>query len=143
MGKIQRLGIVDMETGEILEDKVLFFGKKSKDRNYVKVFVSFLDSIVENDKIAGKAIRLLFYMISKMDYDSLEVKIIPKYAIEELGICRQTFSNWVKDLIRFEIIEKVDRYTYRLKPYTFVKGEMEKAIDKVLNLKEKVKAVRK
>ena len=124
----RRLFIVDGETGEVLEDKVLFLGKKNKDKKFVKVFVAFLDSIVESDRIAGKSIRLLFYMVERLKYDSLEIEIIPKVAIRDLKITRDTYNRWIRDLIEFEIIEKVDTYTYRLREYTFTRGDTKKAI---------------
>ena len=126
----KRLGIVDLETGEIVEDRAIFLGKRNRDKNYAKVFLAFLDSLVENDKIAGKSIRLLFYMVGNMKYDSLELKVIPKDAVKELGISEMTYNRWINDLIEFEVIEKIDRYTYKLKPYTFSRGDTSKAIKK-------------
>lgn len=130
-----RYAIIDKETGEILEEDVLLIGKRpyKVDKGYVKVFITFLKDIVDNPKIAGKSIRLLFYMIEEcMDYESLRITIIPKYAIETLNISDRTYRNWIKDLIEVGILKKVDNFTYYLKPYTFIKGNMSKAIEKGL-----------
>ena len=128
MQKLKDFLVVDPDTHEVLAEHVIFIGKKNRDKNYAKVFLAFLDSIVENDRIAGKSIRLLFYMVNRMKYDSLEIEIIPRIAIRDLKISKITFYKWINDLIEFEIIEKVDTYTYRLKPYTFSRGDTKKAI---------------
>lgn len=129
MVETQRLGIIDMETGEILEDRAIFISSR-KDRKYLKVFVAFLDDILETDDLAGKSIKLLFYLLKSLSYDDLTLTVIPKRAIEDLKITRNTYNRWINDLIRFNIIEKVDNYTYKLRPYTFVKGSSRKAISK-------------
>ena len=100
---MKRLGVVDLDTGEIVEERVLFIGKNPRylDKGYVKIFTAFLSDIVETDKIAGKAIRLLFYMLEHLEYNTLEIKIIPAEAIEKLGISRMTYHNWIKDLVDF------------------------------------------
>ena len=126
---VPELCLVDRNTGEVVEDYVLFIGKNPRylDRGYIKVFTAFLSDVVESSEIAGKSIRLLFYMLQHLDYDSLEFVIIPQEAQQSLKISEKTFYNWVNDLIRFGLIEKVNRYRYRLKPYVAVKGSHEKA----------------
>ncbi len=130
MSQVYKLAAVDPTTGEVqwLEDHVLMIGKKPYriDRGYIKVFVTFLYDLIENDKIAGKSIRLLLYMLSSLDYNSYKITIIPKKAIEDLGITRQTFYEWINILIEEDIIEKIDRYTYQLKPYQAIKGHTSK-----------------
>jgi len=125
-----RLALIDKETGEIIEDEVLIVGKKpyKLDKGYVKVFVTFLRDVIEDKDIAGKAIRLLFYMLEEcLNYETLVMTVIPSYAMERLGICRKTYYNWLNTLIKKGIIQRIDRYRYVLKPYTAVKGKMSKA----------------
>ena len=140
---MRRLGIIDLDTGEVIEEKLLLIGKSPKylDKGYIKVFTAFLSDLIETDEIAGKSIRLLFYMLEHMDFNSLEITIIPDRAIKSLGIGRQTYYRWLNDLINFGVIEKKDRYTYVLKPYTFVKGSLAKAHENYLDkdLKERGK----
>ncbi len=130
------LAIINTKTGEILEERVLFIGKNPKylDRGYIKVFTAFLSDMVEDDEVAGKSIRLLFYMLENLDYNSYTITVIPKRAIEKLNISEKTYHNWIKTLIKKGIIEKVDRYTYRLKPYTFIRGSHTKALEKEVGL---------
>jgi hypothetical protein len=127
---MSKLALVNKETGEILEDNVLFIGRKpyKVDKGFVKIFVAFLKDVVENPKIAGKSIRLLFYMIEKMDYNTYTITIIPKYAREELRISEKTFYRWLNDLIEEGLISKVDTYTYVLNPYIGVKGNVSEAM---------------
>ncbi|MGC8735087.1 MAG: hypothetical protein ACP5RD_08720, partial [bacterium] len=60
---MENLIIVNKNTGEILEENVLIVGRKAYkiDKGYIKVFVTFLYDIVEDESIAGKSIRLLMY----------------------------------------------------------------------------------
>jgi len=128
---MSELALINKRTGEIIEDNVLFIGRKpyKVDKGFVKIFVAFLKDIVEDDEIAGKAIRLLFYMIEKMDYNSYTITLIPKYAQEDLKIGRDTYYRWINTLIKKGLITKIDRYTYQLNPYVAVKGHTKKAME--------------
>jgi len=126
--------VVDKETGEVVIPDFMMIGRKPKyiDKGFVKIFTAFLSDIVENPKVAGKAIRLLFYMLEQMDYNSYTIRIIPKYAQEELNITKKTFYNWLDTLMEEGIIRKIDTYTYKLDPYVAVKGNTKKALDNEL-----------
>jgi len=129
---MSRYMVVDKETGEVVINDFMMVGRKPKyiDKGFIKIFVAFLSDIVENQKIAGKAIRLLFYMLEQLDYNTYTITLIPKYAMEDLGVSRDTFYRWLNDLIEERIITKVDTYTYKLNPYVAVKGNTKKALDK-------------
>ena len=122
--------IINKKTGEIIEDNLLLIGRKPKyvDKGFVKIFIAFLSDIVENQKIAGKAIRLLFYMLENLDYNSYTIRIIPKYAKEDLKVSYDTLYRWLETLIEEGIITKIDTYTYKLNPYVAVKGNRHKAL---------------
>lgn len=122
--------IVDQKTGRVVAQNFIFFGRPSKgiDKGFVKVFVSFLDSILQSKRIAGKAVRLLLYMVREAELNSLEVHIIPEIATRELGISKMTLYRWLRDLEEEHIIKKIDTHTYRLTPYSFVKGRMRDAL---------------
>lgn len=128
---MSKYAIIDKETGEVIVPDFMMVGRKPKyiDKGFVKIFVAFLSDIVENQKIAGKAIRLLFYMLENLDYNSYTIRIIPKYAQEELKITKKTFYNWLEALTEEGIITKVDTYTYKLNPYVAVKGNKKKALE--------------
>lgn len=126
--------VIDKETGEVVINDFMLVGRKPKyiDRGFIKIFVAFLSDIVENHKIAGKAIRLLFYMLEQLDYNTYTIRIIPKYAQKELKITKDTYYRWLGTLIEEGIITKIDRYTYKLNPYVAVKGNRKKALDNEL-----------
>ncbi len=132
-GKVSRYGIIDKETGEVIEEEVLFFGKPNKhvDKGFIKIFVSFLDSLMTDKEIVGKAIRLLLYMINKMDYESLRVIMYPEDAMRDLKISRITYYRWLEILEKKECIKRIRNHTYEIKPYSFVKGNMEKTEKKM------------
>ena len=125
-----RYALYDKETGEIVEEEVLIVGNRpyKLDKGYVKVFVTFLRDIVEDKEISGKAIRLLFFMLEEcLNYETLIMTVIPEHAMEKLKISRDTYYRWLNTLIRKGIIHRAGRYRYVLKPYSAVKGKMEKA----------------
>ena len=123
--------VVNKETGEVVIEDFMMIGRKPKyvDRGFIKIFVAFLSDIVENQKIAGKAIRLLFYMLERLDYNTYTIHIIPKYAKEDLKVSYDTLYRWFEILIEEGIITKIDTYTYRLNPYVAVKGNSKKAME--------------
>ena len=127
---MSKLAIINKETGEIIENDVLLIGRKpyKVDKGFVKIFVAFLKDIVEDDEVAGKSIRLLFYMIEKMDYNSYTITLIPKYVQKDLKIGKMTYYRWINTLIKKGLVSKVDTYTYKLNPYVAVKGSREDAL---------------
>jgi hypothetical protein len=126
-----RVIFYDENTGEVLQevDRAIFIGKKAfiRDRNFVKVFVGFLSDIIEDREMGTGAWKLLLYAINSMDFNNLKVYLIPEEATRELGISRETFYRWLRILLKKGYIERVARYTYRIKPYTAIKGYMELA----------------
>jgi len=129
------LALVDTKTGEILEHEVLLVGRKPKyvDKGFIKVFVAFLEDVVADKEVSGKAIRLLLYMLERLDFNNLTVYLNPKDACRELGIARQTLYNWLSLLIRKKYVEKVDTRLYKIKAYSAVKGNMGKTIENSIN----------
>jgi len=122
----------DEKTGQLLDkvDRAVFVGHKAfVDKGYVKVFVAFLRDVLEDERLGTGAWRLLLYVIDNLDYDSLQVTIVPQKAMEDLDISKQTFYRWLKVLLDGGYLEKVAINVYRLKPYTAVKGQMRKVPD--------------
>ena len=128
---IRKYSIVDNETGEVVADDAMFIGKKAFiDRGFRKVFVGFLKDIVINEKIAGKSIRLLLWIIENLKANDLTIYLSPRIVCEELNITERTYYNWIKALIEEKIIEKIDTNLYRLIPFSAVNGQMGKAIER-------------
>ena len=126
---VETFSIVSNKTGEVIADQAMFMGNNPYvEKGWRKMFVGFLSDIVINEKIAGKAIRLLLWMIGELRFNSLEVYMSERIVCEELGIKRITYYRWVKALIEEGLIEKVDTNLYRLVPYTAVNGHTHKAV---------------
>jgi len=136
--EIRKYMVVDKETGEVVADDAMFIGKKAFiDRGFRKVFVGFLKDIVVNEKIAGKAIRLLLWIIENLKANDLTIYLSPRIVCEELNIAERTYYSWIKALIEENLIEKIDTNLYRLVPFTAVNGQMNKAIEKSYKNEEK------
>lgn len=133
---MEKLGIINLETGEILEERLLIVGKKPTkiDKGFIKVFITFLEDVITNQEIAGGPIRLLLYLVKHMNYNDLTVFIDTKKVLTDLGIKKATYHLWKKKLIKEGYIEKVNPYVYKIKPYSFVKGDMKTTFEKELGL---------
>ncbi len=137
--ELKKYSIVDKETGEVIADDAMFIGKKAFiDSGFRKVFVGFLKDIVTNEKIAGKAIRLLLWIIENLRTNDLTIYMSEKIVCEELNIKRATYYNWIKALREEKLIEKIDTNLYRLVPFVAVNGQMNKALEKSFKM-DKVK----
>jgi len=124
--------LYDEETGQILDevDRAVFVGHKAfLDRDFVKLFVAFLRDVLENRRLGKGAWRLLIYAIKNLDYNSLQVTIVPQQAMKALNISEVTFYRWLKVLLEDGYLEKLNANIYRLKPYTAIKGQMRKVPD--------------
>jgi hypothetical protein len=130
--EIKRYAIVDKETGEIIADDAMFIGQKAfVDKGFRKVFVGFLRDVVLDKEVAGKAIRLLLYIIENLKANDLTVMLYYKIVCEDLEIGEKTFYRWLNTLLEKKLIEKTRiPNLYRLIPFTAVNGQMSKAIIK-------------
>jgi len=120
------------KTGEVIEeyDRVIFIGKKPHvDRGFVKFFVAFLLDILEDPDYGKGAWRLLAYIATRLDYDTLEVFIVPERVAKELGVNRRSVYNWLNVLLKKGVLEKKATHLYRLRPYTVINGQMSKALE--------------
>jgi hypothetical protein len=110
------------ENGEI-HDILLIGAPEEFDKNFVKVFHAFTEALLKNEKIAGKAIRLLFWIMSQLENGSIEFYMHYSVIKEELGVSRATYHNWVKILTEEGIIKKVSPNLYQINPACVVKGK--------------------
>jgi len=124
--------LYDRNTGKAIEtiDRAVFFGHKAfLDKGYIKIFVAFLRDMLEDDKYLKGPIRLFLYAVNLMNYEDLQVTIIPKKAMEDLDISKDTFYRWLNANLEKGYMEKLAVNVYRLKPYTVIKGQMKKVPD--------------
>ena len=127
-----KITLYDSKTGEIIEEYeqgILIGRKPTVDKGFVKVFVGFLRDILEIEEMGSGAWRLLLYAIEKMDFNSLEVYLDPRRVSKDLGVSRATFYNWLNILLKYRILERIDKRLFRLKPYSAIKGYMDKVVD--------------
>ena len=113
---------IDGYTGELHE--ILLIGNPEEfDRNFTKVFHAFTEELLKNDEIAGKAIRLLFWIMKELKNGSIEFYMYPEDVAEELNVTRATIYNWRKTLEKYGIIRKIKPNLYQLNPACVVKGK--------------------
>ncbi|MGC8771848.1 MAG: hypothetical protein ACP5Q5_11440, partial [Brevinematia bacterium] len=64
-----------------------------------------------------------------------EFYLYHKQVCEELKISKKTFYIWLNTLIEKGHIEPTSRkYIYKLKPYSFIKGDMKTTFEKEIGL---------
>jgi predicted DNA-binding protein (UPF0251 family) len=127
-----KMTFYDERTGEILaeEDRVLIFGKKPYvDKGFVKFFVAFLRDMLEDEEVLKGPVRLFLYAIDLMDYEDLQVTIVPQKAMRDLDISKDTFYRWLKVLLKKDYMRKIATNVYRLRPFTAIKGQMSRALE--------------
>lgn len=129
--------LYDVETAQ--EVKVLLVGNLNKttyqkDKDFVKIFTAFLEDIVDDKELAGKSIRLLLYMLKKLEYNTLLIELNPDDVIRELKITKRTFYAWTKQLVQKNIIKKLSARIFRLQPGAVIKGQLSKIPDREVSL---------
>ncbi len=126
-----KITVYNKKTGEILEEyeNTLIVGRKPySDRDFIKVFTVFLRDILDEEMSKGP-IRLLLYILDRLEYNSLNFHLVPDEVVSDLRIHRTTLYKWLRILLRRGYIEKVATNVYRLRPYTAIRGQMDKVID--------------
>jgi len=125
--------LVDPVSGQYVE--VLMIGKKKElyDKGYVKFFVSFLEDVILDKEIRGKAITLLLYVAKSMDWNTKEVYLYPNFVAKELKVSVMQVYRWLKILLEKEILKPTERrYFYKLNAYTVIKGIEEEVLKREL-----------
>lgn len=131
MSKVKTYKILDSETGELLDTEVLLLGKSLKtytDRNFIKFTIAFLSDIVQDQEVMQGPIRLLFYFVKSLDFNTLRGYIFPSDAMKELSISRMTFYRYLSILIEKKLLKRITRYEYEIIPFSAVKGSYKKSM---------------
>ena len=79
------------------------------DKDFVKFFDAFVIDLLQDEDIAGKSIRLLFYIASILDYDEEIFYLSPTEVAKELDVDRSTVFRWLKTLLDKGLIIKTNR----------------------------------
>jgi hypothetical protein len=123
-----KLPVVSPETGEILElDAIVYlYGENRRgDKDFIKVFHAFLDSVFRDKEVMAGPFRLMAYILSeKLHRDRLDFNLTAQEAMDKLGITRQTFYRWLAVLLRKGYLRRISATYYALRPYTAVVGRM-------------------
>ena len=113
---------IDPITGEI-KDILLIGTPEEFDKNFVKVFHAFTEKLIEDTELAGKAIRLLFWILNQLKYGNIEFYMDYLSVEKELKIGKATYHRWKKTLENKGIIRKIKTNLYQLNPACIVKGK--------------------
>ena len=119
---------IDSNTGELKE--ILLIGNPEEfDKDFVKVFHAFTEALISDSDIAGKAIRLLFWIMKELDNGRIEFYMYPQDVANELQVSERTIRNWRKTLEQKNIIRKIRPNLYQLNPACVVKGKGHTLLD--------------
>jgi len=118
----------DAVTGEI-KDILLIGNPEEFDKNFTKVFHAFTEALLDDDEIAGKAIRLLFWIMKELDQGSIEFYMYAPDVAKELKVSERTIRNWRNTLEKKGIIKKTKPNLYMLNPACVVKGKGHTLLD--------------
>ncbi len=119
---------IDPETGE-LKNILLIGNPEEFDRNFVKVFHAFTEALISDADIAGKAIRLLFWIMRQLEFGRIEFYMSYPIIKKELNIGEATYHRWKKTLENKGIIRKIGTNLYQLNPACVVRGKGHKLLD--------------
>jgi len=108
------------------------------DKDFVKFFDAFVMDLLQDEDIAGKAIRLLFYIASILDYDEEIFYLSPREVANELNVSERTIYIWLKTLLDKGLIIKTNRRNwYMVNRKCIYKGSVIRADIEELEKKEK------
>jgi hypothetical protein len=125
------------EIAERQEFEVFIIGNPEfVDSSFVKFFFAFTKEIVDDENLAGKAIRLLFWIIKKLEYGKIQFTMLEKDVTKELGISSKTFYRWRKTLIEKRIIIPIARNIYAINPSKIFRGKAHPLLDEWEKLQE-------
>jgi len=123
--------VVNPETGEVEKRLVRVWDEyeKSLDKDFVKVFDAFTKDLLLDEEISGKAIRLLFYIASILDYDKDTFYLSPSEVAKELNVSDRTVRKWKEILLKKRIILKTERRNwYKVNPHCIYRGVVHKEV---------------
>ena len=119
--------VIDPSTGEVHR---LFYvlAPQDVDASFVKVFIPFLEELINDKDLVGKAFRLLLWVVQNLQWNDLRVMMNYQKVKEDLKISRATYYLWKKILIQKGILhpDPKSRETFYLKPYAVIRGSMTK-----------------
>ncbi len=113
---------IDPKTGEI-KDILLIGNPEEFDRDFVKVFHAFTEKLIEDTEMAGKAIRLLFWIMKQLENGKIEFYMHYSIIKKDLGVSTDTYYRWKRTLENKGIIKRISPNLYMINPACIVKGK--------------------
>ena len=121
--------VIDPESGEFRE--VLLFGAAGefRDKDFTKVFHAFTEKLVEDEDIAGKAIRLLFWIIRNLKHNDIHFYMTYSVVKKDINVSKATYARWSRILKEKGIIRKVDSSLFMINPACVAVGKAHALMD--------------
>jgi len=124
--KAKDVEVIDKKTGEVISGTWFILAPKDVDIGFCKFFIPLIEELYKDETITKNAIRLFFWIVSHLDYNSLEFVLIPDIVCKDLGISRATYFRWKEILLKKGLIARKVANIYMVKPYGVIKGHMSK-----------------
>ena len=127
--QLRKLTSVDQDTGEVLDGLIVYCGVKHNPyaKGWVMNSQESLEIIAKDKDLTGEAHRVLWYLLSRLDFENW-IQVTQKEIAEELGLKKQNASRSILLLESKRIIlrgPKIGRsYAFRLNPYFGWKGKV-------------------
>ena len=113
---------IDPKTGEI-KDILLIGNPEEFDKDFVKIFHAFTEKLIEDTEMAGKAIRLLFWIMKQLENGKIEFYMHYSIIKKDLRVSTDTYYRWKRTLENKGIIKKISPNLYMINPACIVKGK--------------------
>lgn len=114
--KFDTRSYIDRETGEAIEVQQIV---RSGDSDFHKIWLShILDAV---DEVGNKKMKILMYLMSKVDYQNRFVGTY-KMIADEVGCHKKTVGELMTTLLKQDIITKPQQGVIRLNPEMMFKG---------------------
>jgi len=123
---------IHQETGEIKEmvvvDKYI-----DQDFNFHKIWLSDLLNIIEI--IGTKKLKIVKYILNKMNTKDNTVYFTQRGLSNELGISLQTINDTIKILVNSNFMKKIQNGVYQINPDIIIKGSTGKRVNLLIQYK--------
>ena len=123
--------LVDPETGTEIPVRIIGTNYEFVDTKFFKVFTAFSRRIIEDSDIAGKSIRLLFYIMAEKvkHIDEIEFYMSPSEVCRELNVSERTYRRWISTLIKKDIIIRIEPNRYKINPTCVCVGKANRLVE--------------
>jgi hypothetical protein len=125
----RKIGMIDLETGEILDQGTpVWFGRKVHvGKRFFMVFQDAFISLAKDRDITAQPTRVMHYMMGNLDFENF-IQVPQAKISKELGMKKQDVSKSMKLLCDKKILlegPKIGRsFSYRMNPHFGWKGKV-------------------